>query len=257
MRVHALSDIHVDYPENLVWLRSLSNSDFQDDILILAGDVSDDMDLLALSFENLLRKFHSLCFIPGNHELWVRDSDYDCSLIKFSAIQELCRSLGVIYECHRNGDLSLVPLYSWYDYSFAAPDRHLRRAWRDYRACAWPEKFTGSGDINRHFLKLNEAVLEESNTTVISYSHFLPRIDLMPERIPYHKRNVYPVLGSTALGRQVEKLQPQIHVYGHSHVNQSKQIGGIKYVNNAFGYPSETWIASKCLRCIFPLMEAT
>ena len=256
MRIHALSDIHVDYPDNLDWLRSLSNVEYQEDILILAGDVSDDMKLLALSLETLLGKFHRVCFIPGNHELWVRDSDYECSLAKFSAVQQLCRSLGVIVECYREGDLSLVPLHSWYDYSFAEPDRHLRRAWRDYRACAWPEHLTGSEDINRHFLALNKTVLAESNTTVISYSHFLPRIDLMPDRIPSHKRNVYPVLGSTALGRQVEQLRPQIHVYGHSHVNQSKQIGGIHYVNNAFGYPSETRIASKRLRCIYPHRDA-
>ena len=256
MRVHALSDIHVDYPDNLAWLRSLSNTEYQEDILILAGDVSDDMGLLTESLEVLLGKFRRLCFVQGNHELWVSGSGFSCSLVKFSAIQELCRSLGVIVECHREGSLSLVPLHSWYDYSFAEPDRHLRRAWRDYRACAWPAHLTGSGDINRHFLEMNIAVLEESNETVISYSHFVPRIDLMPERIPSHKRNVYPVLGSTALGRQVERLQPHIHVYGHSHVNQSKQIDSTHYVNNAFGYPSEKRIASKRLRCIFPLMES-
>ncbi|MBT8146670.1 MAG: metallophosphoesterase, partial [Gammaproteobacteria bacterium] len=214
MRVHALSDIHVDYPDNLGWLRSLSNADYQEDILILAGDVSDDMDLLAESLESLLGKFRKLCFIPGNHELWVRGSGYDCSLTKFAAVQEMCQTLGVIVECHREDELSLVPLHSWYDYSFAEPDRHLRRAWRDYRACVWPEHLDGSAAINRHFLELNQAVLAETNKTLISYSHFLPRIDLMPERIPIHKRNVYPVLGSAALGRQVEQLQPHIHVYG-------------------------------------------
>jgi len=255
MRVHALSDIHVDYPDNLAWLRAVSSSDYQEDILILAGDVSDDMELLAEALEVLLGKFRKLCFIPGNHELWVNGSGFECSLTKFAAIQELCLSLDVVIECHREGGLSLVPLHGWYDYSFAKPDRHLRRAWRDYRACAWPNHLEGSEEINRHFLELNNAVLEESNTTVISYSHFVPRIDLMPERIPLHKRNVYPVLGSTALGRQVERLQPHIHVYGHSHVNQSKKIGSTHYVNNAFGYPSETRIASKQMRCVFPSMD--
>jgi len=252
MRIHALSDIHVDYPDNLSWLRTLSNEDYQDDVLILAGDVSDNIELLGESLQTLLGKFRKLCFIPGNHELWVSGSDYACSLEKFAAVQELCRSLEVVIECHREEDLSLVPLHGWYDYSFAEPDRHLRRAWRDYRACAWPDHLAGSGAINRHFLGLNKAVLEESNKTVISYSHFVPRIDLMPDRIPPHKRNVYPVLGSTALGQQVEQLRPHIHVYGHSHVNQSKSIDGTHYVNNAFGYPSETRISSKQLRCIFP-----
>jgi predicted phosphodiesterase len=255
MRVHALSDIHVDYPDNLAWLRALSGSDYQQDILILAGDVSDDMELLAESLQVLKGKFQQLCFIAGNHELWVRDSEFDCSLEKFAAVRELCRSLDVHVDCHRVGGLSLVPLHSWYDYSFAKPDRHLRRAWRDYRACAWPEHLAGSAAINRHFLALNEPLLDESNTTVISYSHFVPRIDLMPERIPLRKRNVYPVLGSNALGQQVAQLRSDVHVYGHSHVNRSMQIGDTHYVNNAFGYPAEDRIARKQLRCVYPEVE--
>ena len=50
---------------------------------------------------------------------------------------------------------------------------------------------------------------------------------------------------------QVKQFNPTIHVYGHSHVNQSIELDGIHYVNNAFAYPSETYIARKQLKCIF------
>ena len=40
MRVFALSDIHVDYLENLNWILQLSADEYQQDILVLAGDVS-------------------------------------------------------------------------------------------------------------------------------------------------------------------------------------------------------------------------
>jgi Icc-related predicted phosphoesterase len=43
----------------------------------------------------------------------------------------------------------------------------------------------------------------------------------MPSLIPLNRRQVYPVLGSVNLGEQLKQLQPDIHVYGHSHVNQS------------------------------------
>ena len=71
MRVFALSDVHVDYPENLEWVLGLSNIDYQNDVLILAGDVSDDLKKLELVFEALLGKFCKVLFVPGNHELWV------------------------------------------------------------------------------------------------------------------------------------------------------------------------------------------
>ncbi|MCB1672283.1 MAG: metallophosphoesterase [Pseudomonadales bacterium] len=251
MRVHAISDIHVDYPDNLAWLRMLSSVDYRDDILILAGDVSEDMDLLAETFLLLLGKFRRLCFIPGNHELWVRNSDHHCSLEKFAAVRSLCRSLGVEIDLYREAGLSVVPLHGWYDYSFASPDRHLRRGWRDYQACAWPQELDSSAKINQHFLARNTGLLCESNKTVISYSHFVPSIELMPQSIPDRKRILYPVLGSTGLGEQVTQLKPDIHIYGHSHVNQSRIVEGIRYVNNAFGYPSETRIAGKQLLCVF------
>ncbi len=78
----------------------------------------------------------------------------------------------------------------------------------------------------------------------------------MPDSIPARKRFLYPVLGSRGLGDQVTQLNPDIHVYGHSHVNQSKTIAGIHYVNNAFGYPSETRISAKKLQCVFPRSTA-
>lgn len=37
VRVFTVSDIHIDYDENRRWLHSLSQSDYQADVLILAG----------------------------------------------------------------------------------------------------------------------------------------------------------------------------------------------------------------------------
>lgn len=87
--------------------------------------------------------------------------------------------------------------------------------------------------------------------TVISFSHFLPSIDLMPPSIPLHHRYLYPVLGSYALERQLRRLGATLHVYGHSHVNRRVTLDGVGYINNAFGYPSETKIAAKRLVCIY------
>lgn len=251
MRVFAVSDIHVDYAENLEWVLGLDRNEFAQDILILAGDVTDKMSLLEQVFESLAACFKAVMFVPGNHELWVRDEDFDCSLAKFHAINELCASCGVHSEVFETSGISFVPLYSWYDFSFGEPDRHLRRAWRDFHACSWPGHLPEVSDVSEHFLSLNIPKLATSNEVVISYSHFLPRIDVMSSKIPMERRNVYPVLGSEALGEQVKQLAPRIHVYGHSHVNQSILIDNIEFVNNAFAYPSESRIARKQLHCIY------
>ena len=250
MRVFALSDLHADYPENLQWILELSNVEYQQDVLVLAGDVTDNLQVLAQVFHALRTKFLEVMFVPGNHELWVQNDGVDCSLEKFALIGKLCEAEGIRQTAYVRGDVSIVPLYSWYDFSFGKPDRHLRRAWRDFKACAWPSDLPDSAAVNRYFLAMNEPVLDIRNKTVISFSHFLPRIDVMPERIPLERRRVYPVLGSVNLGLQVKELQPDIHIYGHSHVNQSIELESIRYVNNAFAYPNEMRIARKQLHCV-------
>jgi predicted phosphodiesterase len=61
---------------------------------------------------------------------------------------------------------------------------------------------------------------------------------------------LYPVLGSTLLGQQIKEISPDIHVYGHSHLNRRVLIDGVTYINNALGYPSERKVTAKCLLCI-------
>jgi hypothetical protein len=41
-----------------------------------------------------------------------------------------------------------------------------------------------------------------------------------------------------------------MHVYGHSHVNRNVEVDEVTYLNNAFGYPSESVLTSKRLVCI-------
>ena len=251
MRIFTVSDLHVDYPENLKWVFALPSDEFSQDVLILPGDVSDSLELLKSTFEALKSRFGEGLYVPGNHELWVDGAEFECSLEKFYAVMALCRASGVETKVFCAGKLSIVPLLSWYDFSFGEPCAYLKRAWRDFRACRWPAHLQTSAQVCEFFLQRNTAVLETVNEKIISFSHFLPRIDVMPSRIPEHRRRVYPVLGSAALDAQVKRLNSTMHIYGHSHVNQSVVIDDIHYINNAYAYPKEYRIARKRLHCVF------
>ena len=249
MRVFAVSDIHIDYEANADWVANLSVSEYQDDVLILAGDVTDTLRKLDWCLNELARRFRKVLFVPGNHDLWViRDQPHKNSLQKFDEVAAVVRSNGASMETFREGDLSIIPLLTWYDYSFGEPSAELRSIWMDYRACRWPGGFTEK-DVTAHFTALNDDTTPPAGK-VITYSHFMPRLDLMPAFVPGSGRLLYPVLGSKALDRQLRALRSSLHVYGHSHVNRHKTIDGVTYINNAFGYPSETFIASKRLLCI-------
>lgn len=251
MRVFAISDLHVDYEPNARWVQELSLVDYQNDVLIVAGDVSDHVDRLQACLETLARRFRQVLFVPGNHDLWVRrDGPGVGSFDKFERIRELVRAAGGSMEVFRKGPLRIVPLLGWYDGSFGQPSEELRMAWVDFRACRWPEGYEPHHTAQA-FMAMNRYERQSDDEVIVSYSHFLPRIDVMPARIPLDKRFIYPVLGSTALGEQVKALRSKVHVYGHSHVNRRVELDGTLFINNAFAYPHETHIAKKELVCVY------
>lgn len=256
MRVFALSDIHVDYAANARWIRGLSRHDFQQDVLILAGDITHRQSLLAWCLSELRARFGTVLFVPGNHDLWVLgEAEGRTSLEKFHDVAATVEASGASMQPFATDRLLIAPLLGWYDYSFGEPSAGLREVWMDYRACRWPEGFEPA-DVARHFSTLNAASAPppaqkvRPARKVITFSHFVPRPDLVPVYVPRKHRMLNPVLGSTLLERQLRQLNSTLHVYGHSHINQSLRIEGTMYVNNAFGYPRETRITAKRLLCI-------
>jgi predicted phosphodiesterase len=250
MRIFALSDVHADYDENAHWLAGLSLYDYQEDVFILAGDVSDSVSVLEKTFHLLARRFAKVAYVPGNHDLWVRrESRPQTSIEKLQHLRHLARACGVKTQPFEVGPVAIVPLLGWYDYSFGLPDEELRAVWMDYYACVWPSELD-MHEVTSYFLGQNELPSLKPGRTVISFSHFLPRIDLMPSRMPHCVRALYPILGTSRLDLQIRAIGASIHVYGHSHLNRRTQIDGVSYINNALGYPRESAIASRNMLCI-------
>jgi predicted phosphodiesterase len=247
MRVFALSDVHVDHDLNAQWIQGLSKLDYQDDVLILAGDVAHQLSLLAWCLGALVARFRSVLFVPGNHDLWVLgDARGKTSLQKFRDVISTVEASGASMRWRLLGNALIAPLLGWYDYSFGEPCQELRAMWMDYYACRWPPGF---GDLQAaaYFSDLNPQVPPHRAPKVITFSHFLPRLDLLPAPASRPHRLLQPVLGSSRLEHQLRELKANVHVYGHSHVNRVVRLDGVTYVNNAIGYPREAGTACRQL----------
>lgn len=250
MRIFAISDLHVDHAENADWVANLSLADHREDVLILAGDVSDRLPLLEWCLDALAQRFRKVMFVPGNHDVWVvRDDPGKDSLQKSDEVRAVAERNGASVQPYHGHGVSILPLLGWYDYSFGPASEELRSRWMDYRACRWPRGFD-ENSVASHFDAGNAGLDAPEGSMVITFSHFLPRIDLMPSYISASNRMLYPVLGSGRIERQLRRLGSRMHVYGHSHVNRNVRRDGVEYVNNAFGYPSERLITAKRLVCI-------
>jgi len=239
MRVFATSDLHTDYRENLRWLQELSDIAYRNDALIVAGDISDRLEVIRGTLQLLRAKFRHVLFTPGNHELWVRGSDTD-SLDKLQRVLDLCDELDVITRPVRLEDLWIVPLFSWYDGIFE-PDMSeelaaARHAWADFHLCKWPAEITSLPD---HFLRMNEPHIKTYDAPVITFSHFLPRSDLLPPREYLRITWLANVSVCAALDNQIRALSSTIHVCGHTHISFDRVVDDVRYVQNAVRYPKE------------------
>lgn len=246
----------------------------------MAGDVSDDLDVLRKTLELLTSAYGHVFYTVGNHELWVRRAERGRfnSITKLHAILKLCQELGVRTSPAKIGDSNvwIVPLWSWYHSNWdREPDvpgaMPIERIMMDFHACAWPEeeglKASGDDSLASYFDGLNDptfteilekisreraaAVAEIDNhqgipspssrqpPVVISFSHFLPLQELLPEKRWLHFPNLAKACGSDYVATRVKKLAPAVHVYGHTHFTQDSVIDGVRYVQWPLGYPRD------------------
>ena len=65
-RIFAISDLHVDIPENRQWVTDNLCSDcYKEDALIIAGDVTDNINLLQETLSKLAEAFSYVSYVPG------------------------------------------------------------------------------------------------------------------------------------------------------------------------------------------------
>jgi hypothetical protein len=243
MRVFATSDLHTDYKENFLWLTQLSDTAYRDDTLIVAGDISDRLEIIRETLLLLRSKFRHVLFTPGNHELWVRNAGFD-SIEKFHLVLELCEELSVTTKPFQFDNLWIVPLFSWYDGVYT-PEM---KSWADFHLCKWPAEAKPLPD---YFLRLNEPHLKSYDAPVITFSHFIPRAELLPPK-EYMRITWLPDISICAgLDAQIRQLNSRVHVCGHTHTTFDCVIDNVRYIQNAVRYPKERRTASFPIKLIW------
>jgi Icc-related predicted phosphoesterase len=233
MRIYAISDLHTDFRENRAALEHAGLAGHRDDALIVAGDVADSEAVLRDTLEWLAGRFAEVFFVPGNHELWVRGETRD-SMEKFQAVLRLCDQVGVRTEPARVGGAWVVPLFSWYHKDFDVSGEGVEEeleAWSDRYFCKWP---AGIGRIDEAFLRMNEPRVHPYDAPVVTFSHFVPRPELVPSVRYLRFKGLPLVAGSTELDAQIRRIRPRVHVFGHTHIPADRMINGVRYVQNYF-----------------------
>jgi len=122
------------------------------------------------------------------------------------------------------------------------------KAWVDFHLCKWPDNIQSLPD---HFLSLNEPHLRSYDAHVITFSHFIPRAELLPPP-EYMRFSWLPHVSiCSALDTQIRQLNSTVHVCGHTHTTIDTVIDGVRYIQNAVRYPKERRFESSAVKLIW------
>lgn len=274
LEAYAISDLHTDHPDNMKWVKShckmMQGQKEVIRVLLVAGDISDDIDTLKETL-SLLQEHYICIFIPGNHELWISSSDGD-SVEKLTRVLKVCEELGIHTEPCSLGLLSILPLHSWHHSSFdrepdiAGVPKASTLTIGDYAKCRWPawlyDSFTDDPDQSETHGSISlalwadslnnrlDTIQDSSAEFVISFSHFVPDQRLMPEKRFLTYPNLMKAVGSEPLGKRVRALQPDIHIFGHSHFSWDARLDGDcsnRFISAPLCYPREREMRMKSI----------
>ncbi len=269
MKLFAISDLHVGFPDNREALSRLRRR--PEDWLILAGDLGETEDHLRFVIDTLGPRFAKLLWVPGNHELWTPPEPARAPRgeERYQRLVEICRASGVLtpedpYPIWQGegGEHLIVPLFLLYDYSFRPshvpeeaalewaaesgvicademwlkPDPHpSRKAWCDAR------------------LALSLGRLEEApELPTVLINHFPLREELVRlRRIP--RFSLW--CGTRRTHDWHRRFRASVVVYGHLHTPSTDIIEGTRFEEVSFGYPKQRWLGNdieRYLRQILP-----
>ncbi len=181
----------------------------------------------------------------------------------------------------------VIPILSFHHTSFDTEPHIDTTAWKgipsarrvvaDYRRTKWPQPLSLHDDsVAKFFDGLNEVILNLDNllpnehagwaAPILTFSHFLPRIELMPEKrylsiptlhscvgsifLESRLRNIGRLFGIDEYGSYGSEVSlhenvnsgkgvDHLHAFGHSHLSWDAVIEGIRYVHVPLAYPKE------------------
>ena len=132
--------------------------------------------------------------------------------------------------------------------------------WMDNQMCKWPKMKTTKA---KYFASMNNKAINTSfDGPVISFSHMVPRRDLIrPDSddtncVNGERRrlglgpaprfqggiegfNFTRYAGANIIDTQLRKIGSCVHVYGHQHRNRDRVVEGVRYVSHCLGNVKE------------------
>lgn len=269
VEVRVASDVHVEHDANWAWVRAQRCASERNEsetratrVMCVAGDVSDDVNEVERCLKEFQKRHDVVAYTFGNHELWMNRADTEegrrDSREKIRYLLEMCRSIGVVTSPTLIRDeIWVVPLHSYHHKSFDV-ERDVMESvppvevvMNDYRFSDFGDLDMHSEDVARYCDGLNDFGWDEflarveRRHKVCSFSHFLPRLELIPEKRMLFYPRLAQASGSVFIMRRIDALKARVHeeniahCFGHTHFGWNARLDGVRYIQAALATPKE------------------
>lgn len=255
-RLLATSDLHVSFPENRSIVEGIC-PESDGDWLLVAGDVGEFVADIEWVLRLLSRRFATVVWAPGNHELWTPRED-PVQLrgeYRYRHLVEVCRSLGVrtpedpyLVWTGDSGPVRIAPLFVGYDYSFFPPgttnsEEGLKRAYDAGVVCS--DEFLLHPDPYPSRSAWCDARVRETESRLTELEDGLPIVLVNhyplvrePTDVLYHPEFAQ-WCGTQSTADWHRRFRAAAVVYGHLHIPRTTYHDGVRFEEVSLGYPRE------------------
>ncbi|WP_217588154.1 metallophosphoesterase [Lentibacillus saliphilus] len=253
MRIGVVSDLHIDanlhmVPDQTRFIEGLNSivTEKQIDVLLIAGDVSDDYRMTL----DVLETLDHICpaqvlFVPGNHDYWSINHDVKDAWKIHQALSEWKGSL-TERSYHLNDDWVVIGNTGWYDYSFGNPAfteadfndmHHMDRTWKDSKYVQWG---MDNKAVHHYFMgKLENELKRHRGKNIIMMTHVVTHPEfIVPTPHPlWDYFNAF--LGSSAYGKLYQDYNVRYGIMGHVHYRKTAKINNTHMICACLGKYTE------------------
>ncbi|MFG2050606.1 metallophosphoesterase family protein [Micromonospora sp. NPDC048935] len=253
----AISDLHVSYADNRRFVADELRPESSADWLLVAGDIGELAADVEWALDLLSRRFATVVWAPGNHELWTTKDD-PVQLRgeeRYRHLVSVCRRLGVHtpedpYPVWRGagGPVTVAPLFVLYDYSFRpagarTKEEGLKLAYDAGVVCTdefmlHPDPYPSRDAWCHRRVAETEARLAacDPGLPTVLVNHF-PLVR-EPTRV-LHYPEFAQWCGTDRTAEWHLRYRAAAVVYGHLHIPRVTWHGGVPHTEVSVGYPRE------------------